>query len=156
VAGGAVEPSLVEVGADVPLRHVLARCGIADATGALTGGLFGGLAGPETLDRPLCDTALGGGAIHALTPADRPGDVAADALGFLAAQSARQCGVCVSGTRALADAVAALAEGAAAEGTTGKIERWSAGLPGRGACGLLDAAARIAGSLLPFLLDFPT
>lgn len=34
-----------------------------------------------------------------------------------------------------------------------RISRWAAGLPGRGACGLLDAAARVAGTLLA---NFPS
>lgn len=72
---------------------------------------------------------------------------AADAVGHLAAESARQCGVCVSGTAAVRDAVYALASGTAAPDTPARLERWSLGLPGRGACGLLDAAASVAGSL---------
>lgn len=73
---------------------------------------------------------------------------AADAVGHLAAESARQCGVCVSGTAAVRDAVYALAAGTAAPDIPARLERWSLGLRGRGACGLLDAAAGLAGSLL--------
>jgi NADH:ubiquinone oxidoreductase subunit F (NADH-binding) len=79
--------------------------------------------------------------------------VAADAAGYLAAQSARQCGVCVSGTGALAGTLAAVARGEAGDDDTAKLLRWSKQLPGRGACGLLDAAARIAAALLAHFPD---
>jgi NADH:ubiquinone oxidoreductase subunit F (NADH-binding) len=110
---------------------------------ALLGGMFGGLA------RLSPDTSLSGGngAIYVLGDDECPVDVAADALAYLGAESSRQCGVCVSATRSLADAVAALRDGTATETHVANIVRWAAGLPGRGACGLLDAAARIAGSL---------
>lgn len=73
---------------------------------------------------------------------------AADAAAHLAAESARQCGVCVSGTAAVGKALYGLASGTAGPDTEGNLRRWSQGLTGRGACGLLDAAAGIAGSLL--------
>lgn len=73
---------------------------------------------------------------------------AAEAVGHLAAESARQCGVCVTGTAAVHDALRALAAGTAGPETVANLTRWAQGLPGRGACGLLDAAAGIAGSLL--------
>jgi NADH:ubiquinone oxidoreductase subunit F (NADH-binding) len=110
---------------------------------ALIGGMFGGLARLDTHAR----LKGGNGAIYTLDNADCPIDVAADALAYLSAESSRQCGVCVSGTRSLADAVAALRDGTATEAHVANIARWSTGLRGRGACGLLDAAASIAGSL---------
>ncbi len=136
VNGHGIEPRLIELSSGVGLADILSQTTIA-----LVGGMFGGLA-PVTGDVPL-----GHGTIYALTDADCPIDVAADALAFLAAESSRQCGVCVSGTRSLADAVAALRDGVATETRVTNVARWAASLPGRGACGLLDAAARIAGSL---------
>ncbi|UUY51348.1 Fe-S-binding domain-containing protein [Streptomyces yangpuensis] len=151
-AAGAV---LTEVPYGIPLRSLASRHGIHGAAGALMGGLFGGLVGAGALDLPLepveltaAGTALGCGAIRFLTPGTCPVATAADAAAHLAAESARQCGVCVSGTAAIGDALCALAGATASPDTADRLDRWSRGLPGRGACGLLDAAAGIAGSLL--------
>ena len=130
----------------------------ADRSGSaavLLGGLFGGLFGDGWADLRLdhdelaaAGGALGCGAIHFLPPGECPVGAAADAAGYLAAQSARQCGVCVSGTQALAGTLAALARGDGSEEDTEGLRRWSLGLTGRGACGLLDAAAHVAATLL--------
>ncbi|MEV6598763.1 NADH-ubiquinone oxidoreductase-F iron-sulfur binding region domain-containing protein [Actinoplanes sp. NPDC051346] len=156
VAGAGQPPLLAEVPLGTPLRELFSRP--RAVSGALVGGMFGGLLDEKVLDLPLIPQAyaaaggaLGCGAIWLLGPEDCPVTVAADAVGYLAAESARQCGICVSGTRGLADALTALATGAdpgAGAERLANLARWSAGLPGRGACGLLDAAARVAGSLL--------
>ncbi|MFF9909431.1 NADH-ubiquinone oxidoreductase-F iron-sulfur binding region domain-containing protein [Streptomyces sp. NPDC013457] len=155
LSGGQVASVLTEVPYGVPLRVLAAELGVPDATGALMGGLFGGLVGADALGLPLepdaltaAGTALGCGAIRFLSPGECPVATAADAAAHLAAESARQCGVCVSGTRAVGDALRALAAGTAGRDTDDSLRRWSQGLPGRGACGLLDASAGIAGSLL--------
>ncbi|MGW2201480.1 NADH-ubiquinone oxidoreductase-F iron-sulfur binding region domain-containing protein [Streptomyces sp. NPDC001774] len=155
LSGGPAAPVLTEVPYGVPLRALAAGLGIPDATGALMGGLFGGLVGADALDLPLepgaltaAGTALGCGAIRFLAPRDCPVATAADAAAHLAAESARQCGVCVSGTGAVGHALRALSAGTADPDTADSLHRWSQGLPGRGACGLLDASAGIAGSLL--------
>ncbi|MFC9293771.1 NADH-ubiquinone oxidoreductase-F iron-sulfur binding region domain-containing protein [Streptomyces sp. NPDC057011] len=148
-------PVLTEVPYGIPLRALARLYGSPDAAGALMGGLFGGLVDARALDLPLepealteAGTALGCAAIRFLGPGDCPVGTAADAAAHLAAGSARQCGVCVSGTGAVAGALHALAAGTARPDTADHLRRWSRGLPGRGACGLLDAAAGIAGSLL--------
>ncbi|MER7730359.1 NADH-ubiquinone oxidoreductase-F iron-sulfur binding region domain-containing protein [Streptomyces erythrochromogenes] len=155
LSGGTAGPVLTEVPYGVPLRALAARHGVPDAAGALMGGLFGGLVDARALDLPLepdalgaAGTALGCGAIRFLAPGSCPVTCAADAAAHLAAESARQCGVCVSGTSAVGDALYALAAGTAGPDTADRLDRWSRGLRGRGACGLLDAAAGLAGSLL--------
>ncbi|MGY4969511.1 NADH-ubiquinone oxidoreductase-F iron-sulfur binding region domain-containing protein [Streptomyces nigrescens] len=119
------------------------------------GGLFGGLIGPGRLDLALdpdtlaaAGTALGCGAIRFLAPDECPVSLVSAALAHLAAESARQCGICVAGTGSLRDAVGALTNGTADSGLLTRLQRWSTSLPGRGACGLLGAAAGTAGSLL--------
>ncbi|MGW8767153.1 NADH-ubiquinone oxidoreductase-F iron-sulfur binding region domain-containing protein [Streptomyces sp. NPDC055815] len=155
LSGGSAVPELTEVPYGVPLRTLAAAHGTPAPAGALMGGLFGGLVDARALDLPLepgalaaAGTALGCGAIRFLTADVCPVGAAADAIGHLAAESARQCGVCVSGTTAIGDALERLASGAAAPDTAERLHRWARGLPGRGACGLLDAAAGLAGSLL--------
>ncbi|MFI7353953.1 NADH-ubiquinone oxidoreductase-F iron-sulfur binding region domain-containing protein [Streptomyces avidinii] len=155
LSGGPATPVLTEVPYGIPLRALAAQYGNADATGALMGGLFGGLVDARALDLPLepgaltaAGTALGCGAIHFLAPGSCPVTTAADAAAHLAAESARQCGVCVSGTAAVGKALYGLAAGTAGPDTPDNLHRWSQGLRGRGACGLPGAAAGIAGSLL--------
>ncbi|MEU9233867.1 NADH-ubiquinone oxidoreductase-F iron-sulfur binding region domain-containing protein [Streptomyces subrutilus] len=155
LSGRAAGPVLTEVPYGVSLRTLAERYGSPGAAGALMGGLFGGLVDARALDLPLepaalaqAGTALGCGAIRFLGPGDCPVTTAADAAAHLAAESARQCGVCVSATGAVGGALRALAAGTAGPDTADHLHRWARGLPGRGACGLLDAAAGIAGSLL--------
>lgn len=150
--GGA---ALVEVPAGTHLKVLADLSGHGRADAVLLGGLFGGLYGEEWTDLPLghdslnaVGGALGCGALHFLGPEDCPVAVAVEAAAYLGAQSARQCGVCVSGTGALAKALSAVARGEAGYDTAEKLRRWSRQLPGRGACGLLDAAARIGATLL--------
>ncbi len=158
VSGAGREPSLFEVPAGTRLGDLVGP-GPA-VTGALLGGMFGGVRGPDALALPLdvdalaaAGAALGCGAVHLLGPDDCPVDVAAEALAYLAAESSRQCGVCVSGTAALAATVGGLRAGTAGGGDLTRLARWAGGLPGRGACGLLDAAARNAGALLTHFPD---
>ncbi|MBL1082644.1 Fe-S-binding domain-containing protein [Streptomyces actinomycinicus] len=147
--------ALAEVPVGTRLKVLADLTGHGGAESVLLGGLFGGLHGRGWPDLPLdhdrlreAGGALGCGALHFLHPEDCPVAVAAEAAAYLAAQSARQCGVCVSGTGALAGALGAVAGGRADADTPDRLHRWSQRLPGRGACGLLDAAARIAGTLL--------
>ncbi|MFG2638094.1 NADH-ubiquinone oxidoreductase-F iron-sulfur binding region domain-containing protein [Streptomyces sp. NPDC048362] len=151
---------LAEVPAGTRLGALADLCGHGSAGSVLLGGLFGGLHGTGWADLPLdhdrlsaAGGALGCGALHFLHPEDCPVAVAAEAAAYLAAQSARQCGVCVSGTGALAETLGAVARGEADTETSGRLRRWSQGLPGRGACGLPDAAARVVGSLLTHFPD---
>ncbi|MFF4840651.1 NADH-ubiquinone oxidoreductase-F iron-sulfur binding region domain-containing protein [Streptomyces collinus] len=147
--------ALVEVSAGTRLKVLADLAGHGAAEAVLLGGMFGGLHGDGWPDLPLdhdrlhaAGTALGCGALHFLHPGDCPVAVATEAAAYLKAQSARQCGVCVSGTGALATTLAAAARGATDDDPTGKLRRWSRQLPGRGACGLLDAAARVVATLL--------
>jgi len=155
LSGGGGTPALVEAPAGTHLKTLADLSGHGRARAVVLGGLFGGLYGAGWSDLRLdheelaaAGGALGCGALHFLHPDDCPVAAATDAAGWLAAQSARQCGVCVSGTSALARALTAVARGEADGTTVANLERWSRQLPGRGACGLLDAAARMAATLL--------
>ncbi|MEU6091798.1 NADH-ubiquinone oxidoreductase-F iron-sulfur binding region domain-containing protein [Streptomyces sp. NPDC047085] len=159
-AGAGVAPALAEVPAGTHLKVLADLCGHGTAEAVLLGGLFGGLHGPGWTDLPLdhdvlrsAGAALGCGALHFLHPDDCPVGVAGEAAAYLAAQSARQCGVCVAGTGALARTLTSLARGRAGADSADQLHRWSRQLPGRGACGLLDAAARIVATLLAHFPD---
>jgi NADH:ubiquinone oxidoreductase subunit F (NADH-binding) len=153
--GGLPAAVLTEAPYGVTLAQLATDHAALPPAGVLMGGLFGGLLPPSALRLPLdrelltrAGTGLGCGAIRFLAPDECPVSVAADAVDHLTVESSRQCGVCVSGTRSLRDTLVALAEGRCDADGLAALGRWAQGLPGRGACGLLDAAARLAGSLL--------
>nr|WBO82683.1 Fe-S-binding domain-containing protein [Streptomyces sp. SBE_14.2] len=163
LAGGGGGTALVEAPAKTHLKVLADLCGYGRSEAVLQGGMFGGLYGEGWRDLPLdhdglrdAGAALGCGALYFLGPEDCPVAVAVEAASYLGAQSARQCGVCVSGTGAMANALAAVARGEGTPDTLAQLRRWSTQLPGRGACALLDAAARVVAALLdrfPDVLD---
>ncbi|MFE5813752.1 NADH-ubiquinone oxidoreductase-F iron-sulfur binding region domain-containing protein [Streptomyces sp. NPDC056479] len=160
LSGPGARGLLAEVPAGTHLKVLADLCGHGRAEAVLLGGMFGGLYGTGWNDLPLdhdglnaAGGALGCGALHFLGPEDCPVAVAVEAAAYLAAQSARQCGVCLSGTGAMAKALSAVARGEATHDTVEKLHRWSRQLPGRGACGLLDAAARVGAGLLAHFPD---
>jgi NADH:ubiquinone oxidoreductase subunit F (NADH-binding) len=69
-------------------------------------------------------------------------------ISYLADQSAGQCGPCVYGLRAIADAVQALASGAAHPSERSRVLRWADEIRGRGACHHPDGAVRFVESAL--------
>jgi NADH:ubiquinone oxidoreductase subunit F (NADH-binding) len=119
------------------------------------GGYFSGLLNRRALELPLEydvlraeGSGLGCGAILVLSSAHCPVGAAAAVLRYFARASSRQCGACMNGTQAMADACGRLEAGHAEESDIERVERWSDSLRGRGACALLDGAAQVAGSLL--------
>jgi NADH:ubiquinone oxidoreductase subunit F (NADH-binding) len=154
VSGAGLPPRLYEVPEGMPLGELVRHHLDAPLRGVMLGGLAGGIHSPAILRTPLsfdslaaAGAALGCGAIHLIGPGGCPVAAVRDALSYLAGQSARQCGVCVTGTSRLAATMARAAQGAVTDADREALERWAVMLPGRGACGLLDAAARLAGSL---------
>lgn len=162
--GGAVAyPGVTEVAYGSTLREIGPVAGIApDAAGVLLGGYFGGWLRPaEAADVPLDPAVLrnagstfGCGVVHVL-PAGSCGVVAtARILDYLAGQSAAQCGPCVFGLRAIADATVRLATvGAANRDDLDRIARWSGQLAGRGACKHPDGAVGLLRSALRTFAD---
>jgi NADH:ubiquinone oxidoreductase subunit F (NADH-binding) len=150
------EPALVEMPFGVRLGDLLSWSGAehAELRGVLAGGLFGGLlADPWAL--PLTHAALrevgsglGCGAFALLGDDDCPVDTAADVVAFLAVESSRQCGACINATAGIRDVLAALRAGACGSDQVQRMAGWTVKVPGRGACALVDAAARTASSLL--------
>ena len=155
VSGRGLKPELVEAPVGTSLQALAYRVDRLDTPGVLMGGMFGGILGPGCLKTTLepsalaaAGSALGCGAVHFLTAGECPVGLAADGLARLAAESSRQCGVCVSGTAALARTMASVVHGTAGQEDLASLTRWSQSLLRRGACGLLDAAANLASSLL--------
>jgi NADH:ubiquinone oxidoreductase subunit F (NADH-binding) len=141
------EPGLLEVPRGVRLGALVEWYGADPAAlrGLMAGGLFGGLLA-DAWSQPL--TGRGCGSFALIGPDDCPVDTAADAVAFLATESAKQCGVCINATAGMADVLAALRTGSADHDQLTTMAGWTEKVPGRGACALVDAAARLAASLL--------
>ncbi len=151
LSGAVARPGVVEVAQGTPIGEAVAAAGgLTAAAGAvLLGGYFGGwVAAGEAWGLPLDAAALraGGHAIGcgvvAVLPEERCGVVeTARILAYLAEESARQCGPCVFGLRAIAAAVDRIASGAAEPDDLERLRRWSGEIRGRGACHHPDGAA---------------
>jgi NADH:ubiquinone oxidoreductase subunit F (NADH-binding) len=148
---------------DVPLGTRLGDVlRLDDVQAVLIGGYAGtwveaGRAAGLRLDRgglaPV-GAALGAGVLAAL-PADRCGAAeTARVVGYLAGQSAGQCGPCLNGLPRIAAALDLLARpGPVPSGLLRDVQRWSGLLPGRGACSHPDATVRLVGSALQVFAD---
>jgi NADH:ubiquinone oxidoreductase subunit F (NADH-binding) len=101
------------------------------------------------------DAALGSGVIAVLPEEACPVAEVARVVGWMARESAGQCGPCVHGLAAIAGALATLADGAPDPFVLGRLARWSGQVQGRGACHHPDGVVRFLRSALDvFSLDF--
>jgi len=163
VTGAVAMEGVHEIELGTTLEEVVeAAGGLTDGVRAVVlGGYFGTWArARDAWDLPLDpavmrDSGLAFGCgIVGLLPADACGVAAtAEILGFLAAESAGQCGPCVFGLRAIADATVRVAGGAAGPSELADIERWTSLVVGRGACRHPDGAAQLMTSALDVFGD---
>jgi NADH:ubiquinone oxidoreductase subunit F (NADH-binding) len=156
---GAVErPGVYEIPIGAPLAELVAGAGgPPDGVGAvLVGGYFGSWIGAgEAGGALLCNSDLrrygagfGCGALVVLGERDCGLASTARILGWLAGQTAGQCGPCVHGLAAVAHATAALHDGHAGRGDLDRLRRWAGQIEGRGACRMPDGAVRLLRSAL--------
>ncbi|MEE1783199.1 NADH-ubiquinone oxidoreductase-F iron-sulfur binding region domain-containing protein [Streptomyces sp. SP17BM10] len=163
VTGAVRRPAVLETDPGTPLGTLLRQAGGAERP--LQAVLVGGFAGtwlplPHALRRPFDREGLaphaapGAGVIAALPQDACPLAETARILAYLAAGGARQCGPCRFGLPAVAEDVTALAEGRATPELLDRLRHRVGLLPGRGACGHPDGAARLAaGALTVFRAD---
>ena len=132
-----------------------------DPRAVLLGGYFGGwMSADVARDLPLdpvamraAGSAFGCGVVSFLS-ADACGvEATARIIDYMAGQSAAQCGPCVFGLRAIADATARIAGGTAVADDLARITRWSGQLAGRGACRHPDGAVGLVQSALRVFAD---
>ena len=154
---GAPQSGVVELEVGTSLAEVAAAAGVEAAGGpVLLGGYFGGwVAGAEAWRVPLdpielrrSGRAFGCGVVSFLDERSCGVRVTAQILDFMAGSSAAQCGPCVFGLRAIADAAARLAYGHARDDDLRRIAGWSETLAGRGACRHPDGAVGLVRSAL--------
>ncbi len=161
VSGAVARPGVYEIVLGMPIGDLIRRAGgpCEPPQAVLAGGYFGGwLPYGQALDIPISDPALWaagaalGPGVLILLPESACGLAeTAWIAGYLAGQSAGQCGPCVNGLPALADMIARLAFGV----PDGRSFGWAQELLGlvarRGACHLPDGtAAFVASSLRTF------
>jgi NADH:ubiquinone oxidoreductase subunit F (NADH-binding) len=91
---------------------------------------------------------LGSGVVIALGQSTCGLRESAEVVGYLAGESAGQCGPCVHGLAAIAQAFGAVANGVATEHERRTLERWLLEVRGRGACHHPDGVSRFAQSAL--------
>jgi NADH:ubiquinone oxidoreductase subunit F (NADH-binding) len=158
VSGAVQRPGVVEVPAGTAVGEAVGRAGGVSAAprAVLLGGYFGGwLEVGEAWRMPLDPVALraaggslGCGVVAVLPAGASPVEETARIMRALAAESAAQCGPCFFGLRAMADACGRLAARRPEPADLERLRRWSAELPGRGACRHPDGAAGLVRSAL--------
>lgn len=148
LSGAVARPGVLEAACGTPLHELLAAVGGAATplSAFVLGGYFGTWSPAGTaMGRPV-DLTVGAGVIYAF-PASSCGLIELARLArWMAGQSARQCGPCTFGLPAIADGVAALAQGAATATVVADLRRHLGLVIGRGACHLPDGASRMIAS----------
>ncbi len=163
VSGAVARPGVYEIPFGIPLPKVLAAAGgsLDDCQALLVGGYFGTWLRAEdartlTVDPAALRTvgaSFGCGVLVAL-PRDACGLVESAAVAqWLAGETAGQCGPCVNGLPAIAQAMIAVAAGDQKGEHLTKLRRWLGEVQGRGACKLPDGAARFVASSLTAFAD---
>jgi len=158
-ASGAVNHAGVqELELGSPLADVAAAAGglRGDVQAVLLGGYFGTWADVDEQWRLPLDPqsmrarglAFGCGVVHFLNARTCGVEATARIMAYLASQSARQCGPCLFGLGAIAQATRRLAAKSPQTDDLERLQRWSGELPGRGACRHPDGAAGLLRSAL--------
>jgi NADH:ubiquinone oxidoreductase subunit F (NADH-binding) len=161
--GGAVaHPGVHEIALGTPLAGLLRSAGgIVDRPQAVLIGGYGAawLPGADLhelvlgSDDPRLPGSVGAGVVWVLGEQSCGVWETARLLGYLAAESAGQCGPCLHGLRAIADAFDRIARGRADAGDETRLARWGADVTGRGACRHPDGAARLLASAMHVFRD---
>jgi len=149
---------VIETEIGTPLKNLLSSGPETQAW--LVGGYHGAwLALPQaalTLDALTLDNgtlkkygAAAGAGVLAALPSDRCGVTeAARVVGYLAAESAGQCGPCLNGLPRIAAGLAELAGPRPRRAVRADVERWAGLVEGRGACHHPDGTVRFVRSAL--------
>jgi len=156
VTGAVTKPGVYEVPLGYSLPSLLTTAGIErnDVGGVLVGGYFGAWLTPSTVAHTMFDSrslqasgaSIGCGLI-AVIPSTGCGLLElARVARWLANENAGQCGPCVNGLPAIADAVTALYYGDRTGVAAKRLGRWLEMVNGRGACKHPDGVVRFVRS----------
>jgi NADH:ubiquinone oxidoreductase subunit F (NADH-binding) len=157
VTGGS-RPGVLEIDHGTTIGEVAQWTGVSAGEGSpvLLGGYFGGLvAGADSWSLPLDPlvlrsrgTAFGAGVVAFMGDDACGVTTTARIMDYMAGSSAAQCGPCVFGLRAIADATARIATGQPYADDLGRLRGWSQTIAGRGACRLPDGTTGLLASSL--------
>jgi NADH:ubiquinone oxidoreductase subunit F (NADH-binding) len=160
---GSLEQGIVEIPTGAPLDDLLRSAGADPGTlrAVLIGGYHGTWLGPDEFGvARLSRSALtplgaspGAGIVHALERTECGLSRTAEIAGYLADQSARQCGPCLNGLPRLASLLDELAFGRASDDLVQEIRRMVRMVDGRGSCRHPDGTARMVRSALHTFAD---
>lgn len=159
LSGALNQQGVVELPTGTPLTSVIEHSGRTDSRtlgAVLVGGYHGSWLPTATLaDLRLSRSGLkpsgatpGAGIVHALGAGECGLARAAEIAGYLADQSARQCGPCLNGLPRLAELLDQLAFGRASDHLVQEIRRMARMVEGRGSCRHPDGTARMVRSAL--------
>ena len=157
VSGDASRTGVVEVATDATLLQVLsaAQVDIRRVSAALVGGYHGAWIPASAFglrltssDLSAFDAQPGAGIVHVIGDHRCGLDATAEIVGYLAGQTARQCGPCMFGLPTMADRFSALAHGEDATENAVELLRLSDLVVGRGACHHPDGTVRLIRSAL--------
>jgi NADH:ubiquinone oxidoreductase subunit F (NADH-binding) len=162
LSGAVVRPGVHEAPLGILLTELIDLVGGTTSTpgAVLVGGYFGTwFTAADARSLTLDDACLAprGGALGARAIAVLPSDACgvsetARVAGYLAGESAAQCGSCVNGLAAIAAALEQMARLAGGD-QRAHIARWCRMVNGRGACRHPDGAVRFVGSALEVFAD---
>ncbi|GAB2795868.1 NADH-ubiquinone oxidoreductase-F iron-sulfur binding region domain-containing protein [Streptomyces daliensis] len=146
---------VVETPTGVPLPYVLGLCGLQPGQGVLIGGYHGRWLAPHAAwsarmsreSLTSLGSTLGAGAVLPLPEETCPVGEVVRVARWMARESAGQCGPCVLGLPALADALATASDGGGTAALD-TVRARAASVTGRGACGHPDGTARFLESAL--------
>jgi len=143
--GGAVaRPGVYEIESGTRTGHLVDAAGgtTEPVRAVLVGGYFGAWSTPDAAWAAALDATLGAGVVLVLGESSCPVAELSRVTSWLAGESAGQCGPCVHGLAAIADALEDARAGAADELAAARILRWAGQVDGRGACHLPNGAVR--------------
>ncbi|MBI3214037.1 MAG: SLBB domain-containing protein [Mycobacterium sp.] len=164
VSGAVRRPGVFEVGMGIPLTELIGGFAQTDprqVRAVLIGGYHGAwVGGHNAAQARLSRTSLqpygagpGAGVVHVLGAGECGLGRTADIVGYLATQSAGQCGPCVNGLPRLAELLADLAYGHPGVRLVERIVDMVALVDGRGSCRHPDGTARLVRSALQVFAD---
>ena len=163
VRSAATGATVLEVPLGTPVGEALGTAGVdlGQVQAVLLGGYFGRwLAAPPALDVPLSHAGaraaggvLGAGLVMALGQAECGLRATAQAVRYLAGESAQQCGPCTNGLPAIATALERAVGGFAEPETLEQLRRWCGLVAGRGLCSLPDGVSALVASALTVFGD---
>jgi NADH:ubiquinone oxidoreductase subunit F (NADH-binding) len=163
ITGAVGQPGVREIELGTTLGELVAEAGglTSGVRAIVLGGYFGTWARPGAIwELPLDPVAMGtvgltfGCGIVGLLPQGACGVRAtATIMRFMSGESAGQCGPCVLGLGAIADATARIARGAGAGSDLAGLHRWVDRMAGRGACRHPDGAVQLMRAALDVFDD---